>query len=120
MTDIDFTAFQNNLRALIDARGRLIKDVAADVNVTPATMSRYLSGARDPDLKYVVRLAEYFSVSVDWLLGLNGEKFDVLPQEIQDFAELYSLASPDDRRVVQAVLSKYLPENRPNICGDRS
>lgn len=120
MTDIDFITFQDNLRALINSRGKLIKDIAADISVTPATMSRYLSGARDPDLKYVVRLAKYFSVSVDWLLGLNGEKFELLPQETQDFAELYSLASPDDRRVVQAVLSKYLPENRPHICGDKS
>lgn len=104
---MDYTAFKTNLKSLIDNRGVLIKDVAEAINSTPGSMSRYLSGKRDPDLKYVVALAEYFNVSVDWLLGINGEKFEILPPEIQRIVNLYSLASPDDRRVIEAVLSKY-------------
>jgi len=108
---MDYTYFQENLRKLIESRGKMIKDVAMDNQMTPATLSRYLSGHRTPDLPYVVRLAEYFNVSVDWILGINGDKFEVLPKEIQEFAQLYSLASMDDRRVVQAVLNKYREEN---------
>ncbi len=104
---MDYSMFKNNLKALIDSRGVLIKYVAEAINATPGSMSRYLSGKREPDLKYVVALAEFFNVSLDWLLGLNGEKFDVFPPEIQQVANLYSLASPDDRRVIQAVLAKY-------------
>jgi transcriptional regulator with XRE-family HTH domain len=84
-----------------------MKEVANDINIAPASLSRYLSGKRDPDLEYVVRMSEYFGVSIDWLLGVNGRKFDVLPPEIQEFAELYALASPDDRRVVKVILEKY-------------
>ena len=104
---MDYTAFKTNLKSLIENRGVLIKDVAEAINSTPGSMSRYLAGKRDPDLKYVVALAEYFNVSVDWLLGINGEKFDILPPEIRRIVNLYSLASPDDRRVIEAVLSKY-------------
>lgn len=104
---MDYTRFEKNLRDLIESRGLTNKALAADLNLTQATITRYLHGKREPELRNVVLLAEYFNVSVDWLLGISGEKFDVLPKNIQDFAHLYSLASPDDRRVIEAVLSKY-------------
>ena len=55
----------------------------------------------------IIKIAHYFNVSIDWLLGFNGDKFDIMPQEVQDVATRYSLASPDDRKVIQAVLQKY-------------
>ena len=110
MENFDYTAFRTNLRRLMSVRGFSVKGFAAEVDITAATLSRYLSGDRTPDLPYVVRLAQYFNVSIDWLLGLNGDKFEVMPKEIQDIAHLYTLATPDDRRVVQAVLHKYIEE----------
>lgn len=104
---MDYTIFKVNLLHLMQARGLSAKALGAEINVTPATLSRYLSGNRTPDLPYVVKIAQYFSVSIDWLLGLNGDKFDIMPKEVQEVAELYQLSSPQDRRVVQAVLDKY-------------
>ena len=62
-------------------------------------------------LKYVVRLARYFGVSVDWLLGLSNDRYEALPAEVREFATLYALASPDDRTIVETVLKKYREEN---------
>lgn len=104
---MDYTIFREHLRQLVDSRGKTIQDLAADLNMSTPTLSRYLTGNRTPDLPYVVKISEYFNISIDWLLGLNGEKFELMPPEIQEVAELYSLATLDDRRVVQAVLSKY-------------
>lgn len=104
---MDYSIFQDRLRQLMESRGLNNKALADEVNITTAALSRYLTGHRTPDLKYVVKLAEYFGVSVDWILGINGDRYEVLPQEIQDIAYLYSLANPDDRRVVHAVLDKY-------------
>ncbi len=104
---MDYSKFRENLQNLIHSRGITIKHLGGEINAAPATISRYLSGDRAPDLIYVVKLAGYFNVSIDWLLGVNGDKFDILPLEIQEVAHLYSLASTDDRYVVQAVLGKY-------------
>lgn len=104
---MDYSFFRENLRNLINVRGITIKAFAAEIDASAATISRYLSGDRTPDLPYVVKIADYFSISIDWLLGINGDKFDVMPKEVQEVASLYSLASPDDRRVIQAVLGKY-------------
>lgn len=107
---IDFTTFQKNLRDLIESRGLTVKGLAAEVNISYVTISRYMNGHREPELKYVMTLARYFNVSVDWLIGFGGGKFDLLPPDIQEFADLFSIASPDDRRVIEAVLSKYREE----------
>ena len=107
---VDYNAFRQRLRELIDSRGKLIQQVAEETGISKITMSRYLNGHRDPDLKYVVALARYFGVSVDWILGLGGEKFDVLPRETKEFVHLINLASPHDRRVIDAVLCKYRKE----------
>lgn len=104
---MDYSIFQTRLKQLMDSRGLNNKSLADDVNITTAALSRYLTGHRTPDLKYVVKLSEYFGVSIDWLLGINDDRYEVLPQEIQEIAYLYSLADSDDRKVVQAVLNKY-------------
>lgn len=104
---MDYTMFQQRLKQLMDSHGLSIKGLADLINVTSATVSRYLNGKRCPDLPYVVKLSEHFGVSIDWLLGINGDRYDVLPQDIQEVAFLYSLATKDDRGVVHAVLGKY-------------
>ncbi len=105
--ELDFTAFKKNLRDLIESRGIYVKDVAAGINVLLPTMSRYLHGQREPELKYVVRLARFFNVSVDWLLGIGGERYDALPDEAREMVSLYYLTSPDDRKIIETVLNKY-------------
>lgn len=109
--ELDFTAFKKNLRDLIESRSLYAKDIAAEINVSTPTLSRYLQGVREPELKYVVRLARYFGVSVDWLLGLSNDRYEAVPTEVREFATLYALASPDDRTIVETVLKKYREEN---------
>lgn len=107
---MDYTCFQENLKRLMSSRGLSMNAFGNEVGMTAATVSRYLSGNRAPELSYVAKIAKHFNVSIDWLLGMSGEKFEVLPKEIQDIAQLYTIATPDDRRVVQAVLHKYIEE----------
>lgn len=44
--ELDFTAFKKNLRDLIESRGLYSKDIAAEINVSTPTLSRYLQGVR--------------------------------------------------------------------------
>ena len=45
----DFSAFQKNLRHLIDSHGLTVKGLAGEVNISHITISRYLNGHREPD-----------------------------------------------------------------------
>ena len=45
------------------------KQVAADLDVTQALLSHYENGKRECGLDFLVRAADYYNVSVDYLLG---------------------------------------------------
>ena len=104
---MDLSVFKFNLRALMESRGLTNSTFSDEIGIPAPTISRYLSGDRTPDFEYVVKIAKHFNVSVDWLAGLNDDKFSAMPQELRDIATYYSIATEDDRNVVQAVLQKY-------------
>lgn len=106
----DYGTFRKNLLNLIESSGKSFGEIAAEVNIANTTLSRYMNNHRDPDLKYVVRLAQYFHVSIDWLLGLNEDRYETLSPDIRELIALYNIASFDDRRVIDAVLNKYREE----------
>ena len=111
----DYTTFRNNLRLLIDGRNMNVKAFCESIKIPHATISRYLSGDREPKMSYIIQICQYFGVSVDWILGVSGKKFDVLPEDIQQVVSLYSVASEDDRRVIRVILSKYGKEDEHGV-----
>ena len=104
---LTFETFRRNLLNLINAKGMMYKDVAADIGVTPPTISRYITTSREPELENVYRISKYFNVSMDWLLGVAEEKYDIFRPEISRVAKLYSFASDEDKAVIDTVLRKY-------------
>ncbi|MBR3641446.1 MAG: helix-turn-helix transcriptional regulator [Oscillibacter sp.] len=56
------------LKELRLARGITQVRMAIDLNMSQNTISRYETGEREPALAELVRLADYFGVSVDYLL----------------------------------------------------
>lgn len=50
------------------------KDLAEALNCTQATMSRWAKGTRTPNPKVLCAIADYFDVSVDWLLGRSEHR----------------------------------------------
>lgn len=45
------------------------KQIAQDLNLTPQTLSNYIQGKTDPDIKTLIKLADYFHTTVDNLIG---------------------------------------------------
>ena len=109
---LSFDAFRNNLNALIDSKGLLGKDLAADVMMTPASISRYINGARDPELEYVYRLSLYFGTTIDYLLGVNDLSNTGMTAEEIEIVSLYRKASRDDRNVIKTILARYTEKKR--------
>ena len=55
-------------------RGMTQKELAERINVTGATMSRYVSGDREPKPDVLANIATALSTTSDYLLGIeNGE-----------------------------------------------
>lgn len=48
--------------------------VALDLNITREALSHYENGRREPSLATLIRMSDYFNVSIDYLI--TGKEFE--------------------------------------------
>ncbi len=56
------------LKELRKAKGISQLKLALDLNTTQNTISRYETGEREPGINELIKIADYFNVSIDYLL----------------------------------------------------
>ena len=101
-----FDMFKKRFGQLINSRGFNQKETAEALNINTTSVSRYFMD-RTPDTLVLWRIADYFNVSTDWLLGRSDEKYAVLSEQEKSLLEKYKLATRDDRLIIDTLLSKY-------------
>lgn len=57
------------LKKIRKARGISQLKLALDLNTNQNTISRYETGEREPCINELVKIADYFNVSIDYLVG---------------------------------------------------
>ncbi len=57
------------LKELRKKKGMSQLRLATELNTTQNTISRYETGEREPGIDELIKIAEYFNVSVDYLIG---------------------------------------------------
>lgn len=61
------------LREIRKSRGISQLKLAMDLNMNQNTISRYETGEREPGISDLIKIADYFDVSIDYLVG-RGNK----------------------------------------------
>lgn len=61
----------NRLRELRKEKGLTMKKFGALFNIAESTVSLYETGKRDIDISLLSKIAKYFGVSIDYLLGVT-------------------------------------------------
>ena len=61
------------ITALRKKRGISQKEAASELGISQALLSHYEKGIRECGLEFLVRLADYYEVSADYLLGRNRQ-----------------------------------------------
>ena len=56
------------------ARNLYQQKVALDLNITREALSHYENGRREPTLEMLIKMSEYFNVSIDYLI--TGKDFE--------------------------------------------
>ena len=112
------TAFPRILTLLRKERGISQKKAATDLGVSQALLSHYEKGIRECGLDFVVRSADYYHVSCDYLLGRTPDKTGavIAVNEIPDNDP--SAKDNQYRGSVLPVLNKKLIVNSLNILFD--
>ncbi len=63
--------FATRLKELRNERQLSMKQLAKMINVTDGAISNWENDVNEPKISYLIRLAEFFHVSADYLLGLK-------------------------------------------------
>ena len=69
--------FGSNMRILRKLNQVTQEELAKALNTTRSTISNYERGHRQPDNEMVAQVADFFDVSVDYLLGRTTVKMSV-------------------------------------------
>lgn len=127
--------FQNVFKQLRLASGLTQAEMAEKLGVSKSTISMYENGNREPDYEILERIADFFNVDTDYLLG-RTDKTTILPetaakyyineetakaaQEIFENKELRLLfdtardAKPEDIQTVHSMLLALKRKERGN------
>ena len=85
-----------NLRTLRKASGLTQVALCEKLNIAQATLWGYETGVHEPDMETILKIADYFGVSIDYLLGrsdINGG-VAVLPENEQQLLALFRSMTP--------------------------
>ncbi len=61
------------LRELLEQHEMTQKQFAKELDITPAALGNYIRNLREPDYNTLIRIADFFNVSVDFLLNHHVE-----------------------------------------------
>lgn len=72
------------LKELRESKHLSQQRLAIDLNVSQATVSKYELGQAEPDIPTIIKLAGYFHVSADYLLGISDDKQNIAGNRLSD------------------------------------
>ena len=70
----DFKVFSERLSALMKERNVTQEELAHELGIKRQTVSLYKNGQSTPDAAQLKKIATFFDVSADWLLGISNVK----------------------------------------------
>lgn len=83
------------IRELRKEKGVTLKQLGEVIGVAESTMSLYETGKRTPDFETLLKISEYFGVTVDYLLG----------NKIQEKTPTPGLSAKDERDIAKKLQS---------------
>lgn len=81
------STFSERLKLLREERKITLDELAEKINSTKSTLSRYENNKRTPNIEFIERVANFFNVTSDYLLGRTDKPNielinEGLPQEL--------------------------------------
>ena len=99
------------------------KQAAKDMGVSPALLSHYEKGVRECGLQFVVRAADYYHVSCDYLLGRTTDRSGMSPELVSprsrptENERPLEFSSPEDVQQRQILQSVHILFRLLHSCG---
>lgn len=123
--------FQNIFRKLRTSSNLTQSAIAEKIGISRSTIGMYETGAREPDFETLEKIADYFNVDIDFLLGRTNQT-TMLPETIGKYSKTHELdiiyeqlSNHNQRKVLtysKNLLSTQQMEDAllPNAANDRN
>lgn len=109
--------FPRIITLLRKERGLSQKQVSNDLDISQALLSHYEKGIRECGLDFVAKVADYYGVSCDYLLGRTPQR-NGATLNVQDIPEYIETQADADKVNMLALLNKKLLINSTAIIMD--
>lgn len=107
MKQVSLEIFAKRLKRLREEHGLSTRALGEIVGTSNATISRYETGQRDPDLMLVHNIAKYFNVTIEYLCGE-----DVNPDN-ENLIKMFSKLSEESKKdAIKYITYLYEKEER--------
>lgn len=110
--------FNRIITLLRKERGITQKQAASDLGVSQALLSHYEKGIRECGLEFVVKVADYYNVSCDYLLGRSADRSG-LTLNIEDLPEDETRADSKYRGSILPTMNKKFLVHSLNVLYDK-
>lgn len=101
------TKFLKRLNSLFEKNNISNYRMSKDTGIPEATIGRWRNGAASPNAKNIQIISDYFSVSVDYILGIISENqsiFDSSVRLIHGYPkDSRKKISPQDKRILEQI-----------------
>jgi len=104
-----------NLKSLRDEYGISQQKLAEIINVTQQSINKYENQNTAPDVDVLIRMADYFNTSIDYLLGYTdirwktGEAgtYELTKEEVSLFSQIRAL-TPEQKECIRLTVQTFL------------
>lgn len=103
--------YQDRLKELFDNDPRTDSAIAASLGVSKQALSMWRTGNRSPKKSALIKIAEEYNVSVEWIMGFDVERNGSPTAEIavidsEMFAKIIYHMSKEDHQIVMDIINK--------------
>ena len=110
--------FQERFSELCESNPANDTALANELHVSKQTISAWKNGIRSPRRPIIIDIANYFRVSIEWLMGYDVKKeltpHEMIQEGLKNLNALYNNDAPmtAEARIISAGIDKMEPERR--------
>ena len=110
MTDVYAKIFAVRFKSIRTQKGFTQLEMAEFLDCSQQTINVWESGQHTPKITMLVKIADSFGVSVDWLLGRETpiRVISEIPQEYRTIVDLYQRLNDDGKAEAEKMLNLLL------------
>lgn len=92
------------LRNLRKSKNLTTKELGEIIGCSNPTITNYELGHRSPDVETLCKLADFFEVSIDYLLGRTPSEFSLTASHAPEYEKIIESQSPERKKKLTEII----------------